>query len=430
MSVINQMLQDLEKRNTVSGDSSSQVPVMVSAPQKSPFVPVILAIVITAIIAAVLWLFVENQSLKERNQSSIVSTSVPPLDKAVSDVEQGLSQSSVQTSGQTPRQPTSESTAQQQQAVKVSGIETTADNKALAQTEAESVVINDTANAEFAGAKSIPASLPNASEKSQSQPPRVNNIEQVAVTKPLPSEMQVSSKQNDSRLAEKNLDTKAGDKAAQANKPSLTIARKQLSSSQLAAQKIKQAEQAMGAQQGEQAEQLLQDALLLMPNNKQARKQLAAIWFARGNNQAAVNLLNQGISLSPLESDFRLMKGKMLLQGYQRTQFQTIAQDSPLLTQAYDTLVAQPDVSQVEYQALLASVAQQLNKLPAATSAYQQLVILQPNQAKWQLGLATVLDQASRFNNALAAYQQAVAIGGLSTQSRQFAEQRIKELGE
>ncbi|REL28168.1 hypothetical protein DXX93_17425 [Thalassotalea euphylliae] len=447
MSVINQMLKDLEKRSDDNRDVSTAAgPVTPQAKNKTSMalITVVVSVLLTLVLVAVVFLFQENQLLRQQastgdkvlwqnqqaqqlvaavekiaQQSAAVNETVDDLEQR--SLEQKLERKTVQKTAQQP--------ANEAEIADVnSDTERTQNDATAADITPEKVqTTTQVSTSTFTESR-----RPLASANHHVASTELMRDTQLSTSRQMQKPNETTTPTDTTNLRSISSESSPSPEHSQPNavKPSLTIARKQLSSAQLAAQKINQAEQAMAAQQGEQAEQLLQDALLLVPNNKQARKQLAAIWFARGNNQAAVNLLNQGISLSPLESDFRLMKGKILLQGYQRSQFQNPAQDSPLLTQAYDTLVAQPDVSQVEYQALLASVAQQLNQLPAATNAYQQLVTLQPNQAKWQLGLATVLDQASRFNNALAAYQQALAIGGLSTQSRQFAEQRIKELGE
>ncbi|MAG77531.1 MAG: MSHA biogenesis protein MshN, partial [Colwelliaceae bacterium] len=201
------------------------------------------------------------------------------------------------------------------------------------------------------------------------------------------------------------------------SKPSLSIARKQLSPEQLAAQKMSQVDKAMMEGEGQKAEQLLQDVVLLTPMNTEARKQLAALWFAQGQLQGALNVLNQGVAVMPDFADFRLMKAKILLQ-------QNNAQG------AYQSLMALPRHPQIEYQSLLAQAAQQVGELSASINAYRQLVLLQPSKGKWHLGLAIALDRSSQFGEAIKAYREAIALGDISPQSRQFAQQRMTELGD
>lgn len=200
-------------------------------------------------------------------------------------------------------------------------------------------------------------------------------------------------------------------------KASISVSRRQLTTEQLATQKMKQAEQALSANNVAKAEKLFEEILMLQPDNKAARKQLAALWFGRKAYQEALNVLAQGIALDPQYSEFRLMQARIYLtQGYSE--------------QAYQVLQGLPFTHNVEYLATQASVAQQLTKYPQAISAYQQLIKLQPNEARWWLGLAVVYDLTNDYTLALPAYQSALAQGNLSASSVDFVQQRMQELRE
>ena len=209
-------------------------------------------------------------------------------------------------------------------------------------------------------------------------------------------------------------------KEPQASRPakaSISVSRRQLTTAQFAKQKMKQAEQALSANNTAKAEKLFEEILMLQPDNKAARKQLAALWFGRKAYQEALNVLAQGIALDPQYSEFRLMQARIYLtQGYSE--------------QAYQVLQGLPFTHNVEYLATQASVAQQLTKYPQAISAYQQLIKLQPNEARWWLGLAVVYDLTNDYSLALPAYQSALAQGNLSASSVDFVQQRMQELRE
>ena len=160
--------------------------------------------------------------------------------------------------------------------------------------------------------------------------------------------------------------------------------------------------------------------LLVIPDHKSARKQLAALWFGREAYSDALNLLSQGINLSPNDSEFRVMKARVYLQQNQ-------------VQQAFLTLNAMPrvnDVTSVEYQSLRATTAQQLNEFSFAAEAYQVLVSIEPSASRWWLGLAVAHDSNSEFEQASNAYQTALNKSGLSGSAETFARQRIIELGE
>jgi len=203
-------------------------------------------------------------------------------------------------------------------------------------------------------------------------------------------------------------------------KPTLKISRKQLSPRELAKQKLKRAEQALTNNNISQAETLFEDVLLVMPEHKSARKQLAALWFGRQAYSDALNLLSQGIEISPNDNEFRLMKARVYLQQNRVQQaFATL-----------NTMQGVNEVVNVEYQSLRATTAQQLNEFSFAAQAYQILVSIEPSAARWWLGLAVAHDSNSEFEQASNAYQMALNKSGLSGSAETFARQRIIELGE
>jgi len=205
-----------------------------------------------------------------------------------------------------------------------------------------------------------------------------------------------------------------------AKKSTLKISRKQLTPHELAKQKLKRAEQALAENDISKAESLFEDVLLVMPEHKSARMQLAALWFGRQSYTDALNLLSQGINLSPNDSELRVMKARIYLQQNR-------------IQPAFVTLNGMPtanDVVDVEYQSLRATTAQQLNEFSFAADAYQILVEIEPSAARWWLGLAVALDSNGEFKHASIAYQTALNRTGLSGSAETFARQRIIELGE
>ncbi len=200
-------------------------------------------------------------------------------------------------------------------------------------------------------------------------------------------------------------------------KPSISVSRRKVSAEHLAKQKMQQAEDAVNNNELAKAETLLEDVLVLTPNNKAARKQLAALWFGRKSYQSALNLLSQGIALAPQESEFRLMQARIYL-----TQGQS--------QKAYQVLQEFEQSDDVEYLLTLANIAQQLAQYPQAIAAYRKLATLQPSEGRWWLGLAVAYDSDKQYLLASNAYRAAIAQGKLSNASLKFAKKRLAELGE
>ena len=200
-------------------------------------------------------------------------------------------------------------------------------------------------------------------------------------------------------------------------KPSLTISRTQLTPQALAANKITEAEQAIERNDIIKAEALFEEVLLIMPEHETARKQLAALWYGKKSYQDAVNLLSQGIALAPQSEEMRLMTARIYYeQGQPRP--------------AYNVLRPVNHSTSTELQALLANTAADLSEHGNAIVAYEKLIALEPHVGRWWLGSAVSLDSLGKFVLARDAYKQAIARNDLSNSAMQFARQRLIELGE
>ena len=197
----------------------------------------------------------------------------------------------------------------------------------------------------------------------------------------------------------------------------ISVSRRQLTSSELIAQKLARAEKSITNNDIIKAEQLFEDILIIDPNQKQARKKLAALWFGRQAYQQAVNLLSQGIAIDKFDSEMRLMKAQIQLKQGQETA-------------AYNTLKPLASIEQKEYQVMLANIAQKIEQYPSAIMAYQVLIKMQPDSGRWYLGLAIVYDKNSQFSLAVNAYALALTKADLSASSVKFAKQRMQALGE
>ena len=372
MSVINQMLKDLDERKPQTIVGQEQAPVY-QASVKSSTKPIIIAVLITVVCA-------------------FVTFSLWQMDQQNKQLTEQLAQTQ-----QVPKQI---------ETISVSSPER--ESNKLAQTSPLSVQ---------------PAIASNQIEP-KAEPEQISNIEQISNTRPVERKIdgeaevlaQATSKAN-IPVSEQTAKPNATMPKPAEPKATMSIARRQLSAPELAEQKFKQAEQALLLNQVQKAEGLFEEVLLLTPQNNLARQQLAALWFGRQDYQAAVNLLQQGISQAPNNIEFRLMQARIFQrQGNFRA--------------AYDVLIEKAQTPNVDYQALLANAAQQSQQFNAAIEAYQFLMQAQPQQAKWLLGLAVAYDSDSQFEQALLAYKQAVQQGGLSATTLNFAKQRLQELGE
>ena len=206
-------------------------------------------------------------------------------------------------------------------------------------------------------------------------------------------------------------------KTAVPTESKMSVSRRHLTSEELVAQKLVRAEKALKLNDIIKTEQLFEEVLIIDPHHKQARKKLAALWFGRKSYQQATNLLAQGISLDKNDAELRLLKARIHLQQGQ-------------LKAAYNTLKALPTIEQQEYQVMLANVSQQIEQYESAIQAYKVLIDMQAYSGRWHLGLAIVYDKNSQFSLAVTEYAIALTKSDLSVASAEFAQQRMQALGE
>jgi MSHA biogenesis protein MshN len=202
---------------------------------------------------------------------------------------------------------------------------------------------------------------------------------------------------------------------AQASK--MTVSRRQLTTEELVQNKLASAEKAINTNQITRAEKLFEEVLILQPANKESRKKLAALWFGRKSYQQAINLLSQGIDIDKQDADLRMLKAQIQLKQGQHKG-------------AHRTLIALPRIQQQDYQLMLANVAQQIEAYQDAIMAYKVLITMQPYSGKWHLGLAIVYDRNSQFSLAEKEYALSLSKNDLSSASAEFATQRLQALGE
>jgi len=384
LSVINQMLKDLDHRqNEQANKEAIASNAMLIAPQKNKIALIIIVTVaVTLLLAYGGYLFTQNQQLiAEKNDNN---TSVQEIQQNIS-AQKTLSNE-----------------------VKPDEIELENGQKVVLIPQPKVTTVSTrsevTANMPTSKNKPIPSDSVQSIIKKAKQP--INEEKAPVITTKAVQD-----------IKNKTLAEESGDITPLKSQASISVSRRQLTTEQLAKQKMTQAEQALSSKNTSKAEKLFEEVLMLKPDNKAARKQLAALWFGRKAYQDALNLLAQGIALDPKYSEFRLMQARIYLtQGYSE--------------QAYQVLQGLTFTHNIEYLATQASVAQQLSKYQQAIKSYQQLIKLQPNEARWWLGLAVAYDSNAQYQLALPAYQSAIAQGNLSASSLDFVQQRLQELRE
>ena len=398
MSVINQMLKDLEQRSPEPNANSTQPSNVVQTHSPKNIIIVTSAFVLTlCLISFYIWqLISENNALKAQQltKNVIGVATVKNEAAAIYNSPTSLKQSSGNES-KTPKAPIKLAVAR----VEVKQDVAEGNIQKIISNNAEDITSNKTVEKkqvmplkpvlENGNSKITPAKKTEAlvAEHSHSEGNSSHSHTLISTVKPKPK----------------------------TNK--MTVSRRQLSADELAEQKLVLVEKALAAKQVEKAEKLLEDVVIIRPNDSQTRKKLAALWFGRQAYQDAVNLLSQGISLNSKDSSLREMKARIHLRQGQ-------------YTAALNTLKPLAGLKDEQYQVMLANTAQQANQNKTAVNAYKVLIAMKPDIGRWQLGLAVLYDKNSQFSLASKAYKKALTKKDLSVSSENFIKQRIQVIGQ
>jgi tetratricopeptide (TPR) repeat protein len=171
------------------------------------------------------------------------------------------------------------------------------------------------------------------------------------------------------------------------------------------------------AENGEKdkAIQQLSSLLQQVPDYKVAREALISLFMQQGNQERAEELLMTGLELEPFHPPFIEFKAHLLVdQG-------KINQALHLLKKAPPALAEHP-----EYYAFMAALYQRVGQLPAAENLYQQLTALHPEKGVWWLGLGVTQEGLGKNSQALEAYAKADKSPDLDPELRGYVGTRLR----
>ncbi len=181
---------------------------------------------------------------------------------------------------------------------------------------------------------------------------------------------------------------------------------------------LAQARDALQQQNFPRAIELLQAFHAAQPDNVEAARWLARAYLAAGQIEPLLEWLPAQLQRRPFDAELRMLLARGQLQsGDKQTALATLVQNAPSLA------------SDPGYHALLAALQQQAGDWTGSAAVYRQLVAFQPQQAAWQLGLAIALEQIDQSARAARHYRLAAQGLGLDDNSRRFAAERAGVLG-
>ena len=274
------------------------------------------------------------------------------------------------------------------------------------------------------------ASEPSHSQPSHSQPNRAtSSVRSAEVTVAAPSALMMSERASVAADNEGNASNGLNVQEVKADAGTHRLAPKEqgqmaitevkLTPKQLAKKRFTLASEAERDGKLKEAISYYEQTLGFDPSMHEARKQLAALHYGQGQLAKASEVLQQGMLLFPQQLDFALLLARV----------QQAAGQADL---ALATLANIPDTHPLARQKWMAQsdLAQKLGQFSVSEQAYRQLLQQEPQQAKWWMGLAYALDLQQQFPQARQAYRTALGHRGLSAQASAFIEQRLTQLGD
>lgn len=162
----------------------------------------------------------------------------------------------------------------------------------------------------------------------------------------------------------------------------------------------------------------LNKALNARPAFHAARELLASLYLRTGRDTEAHLLLREGMTLDEAYLNFPKLSARALIERGR-------------LEEASKVLAAGAShaAADAEYQALYAALAQRLGEHENAAGRYMLALEIEPARGAWWLGLAISLEALGRDREAADAYAAAGRSGQLGAEVSAYVRERLKALG-
>ncbi|MCK4743428.1 MAG: tetratricopeptide repeat protein [Sulfuriflexus sp.] len=179
------------------------------------------------------------------------------------------------------------------------------------------------------------------------------------------------------------------------------------------------AEASNALQQGKisDAKGLFRKVLLLDFTHIQSRQTLAALLFRDQQYDEAIEVLELARIQHPEHVSFTLLLARIHTERGQ----------DPIAVDLLERI--NPDVaSNSDFYALLAALYQRSAQYKNAAAVYEKLLRVYPGRAVWWMGLGLSLQSTERKQDALSAYKKALATQGLTVELKRFIQKRMQIL--
>jgi len=166
------------------------------------------------------------------------------------------------------------------------------------------------------------------------------------------------------------------------------------------------------------AQENLSAALRMNPEFLPARLELIGVLQQLADEQQALRVIQDGLTLHPGQPELRKLVAHSLLSLQQHQSALTQLETDPV-----PAVAADPD-----YHALRAAIYQELGEYAQAAELYARLLEQRPRESLWWLGLAIALEQQGLATGARDAYRTALDVSGLRPDLERFVQERLQQL--
>lgn len=158
----------------------------------------------------------------------------------------------------------------------------------------------------------------------------------------------------------------------------------------------------------------LQESLTLQSDYLPSQQALITLLLQQKEVDLANKYLDQALNQRPQNVALLQLKARMqLMANNPNAALHTLQSFSP------------PLASNVDYYALIAAIHQQLKNFDLAEQLYHQIVMIQPNEGKWWVGLGAALEAQQHDNAAQEAYQRAAMLHTLDPNLQAFVDSKL-----
>ncbi|MFA6014014.1 MAG: tetratricopeptide repeat protein [Gallionellaceae bacterium] len=199
--------------------------------------------------------------------------------------------------------------------------------------------------------------------------------------------------------------------------PSINKEMKIVSTLQQAENEFRRGNQFVQQRRLREAAAAYEAALVLNPAHVMAREYWVAVLLESKLNSEAEKVLQLGLKSNPGETHFAMLLARL----------QVERNALPAALETLEQMLAYAD-QRADYNAFYAAILQRQNRHKEAVTHYEIALNMLPSSGVWFMGLGISLQALDRKEDARNAYMRALDTRSLSQELQAYIEQRMKEL--